>query len=275
LGSKLFSSGCNEEVKMNLKEKITKDLVDFKGRVGVAIEIEYERYEFHSGEVFPSASVIKVPILIECLKQSELGKIDLDEFIKITDRAGGSGVLQALSTNLSLTIKDLMTLMITVSDNTATNMLINIVGMDQINQTMEEIGLHSTRLQRKMMDFAAKEKGLDNVTSPSDMVKCLKIIHEEDFLSANSRRMALDILHFQQFHDKLLAMINTDKVFTANKTGSLSNVENDCAIIKAGSKTAYVAVLTDQLPDPYEARQVISRIGKHIYNEITRKAQTT
>ncbi|NEX78145.1 serine hydrolase [Bacillus thermocopriae] len=260
---------------MNWKEKITKELVDFKGRVGVAIEIENERYEFHSEEVFPSASVIKVPILMECLKQSEHGNIDVDEFIKITERTGGSGVIQALSTNLSLTIKDLMTLMITVSDNTATNMLIDFVGMDPINRTMEELELHTTRLQRKMMDFAAKEKGLDNVTSPSDMVKCLKIIHEGDFLSANSRRMALDILHFQQFHDKLLAMIDTDKVFTANKTGSLPNVENDCAILKVGSKTAYVAILTDKLSDPYEARQVISRIGKHIYHEITRKAEAT
>jgi beta-lactamase class A len=238
------------------------------GRIGVAIEIEGKSFYHQSGEVFTSASVIKIPILIECLRQSELGLVDLNQWLSIPAKAGGSGVLQALSADVRLTIKDLMTLMIIVSDNTATNVLIDLLGMESINKTMKEMGLQDTVLNRKMMDFEAKRRGLDNFTSPRDMITCLKIINEGDYLSALSRQTALAIMSHQQFQDKLLGMIDADKIFAAGKTGSLPGVENDCAVFKFREKTAYVVVLMDKLEDVYAGREMISRIGKIVYNHL-------
>lgn len=248
------------------KTKIQEELMGVHGRVGAAIEVEGESYYFHSEEAFPSASVIKIPILIEALRQSESGKINLNQLVSNADKTGGSGVLQALSPSARMTVKDLMTLMIIVSDNTATNKLIDFLGMETINASLNNLGLQETALNRKMMDFEAKAKGLDNFTSPKDMLTCLKVINEDGYLSDASRRTALEIMHFQQFQDKLLGMIDIDSVFTANKTGSLPRVENDCAILKYNGKTAYITVLMDKLEDVFAGRLVISKIGKHVYD---------
>ncbi|WP_042455447.1 serine hydrolase [Neobacillus dielmonensis] len=249
-----------------LEVKIAEELIEFKGRIGLAIEIGNVRLDFNSQDVFPSASVIKVPILIEGLRQCDAGLINLDELIRIENRAGGSGVLESLSSEARLTLLDLLTLMITVSDNTATNMLIDRLGIESINRTITKIGMTGTVLNRKMMDFEAKERGLDNKTSAADMVCCLKAMNEGSILSETSRSLALKIMHAQQFQDKLPAMMDLDKIYVANKTGSLPKVENDCAIMAYNDQTAYVAILTDELDEPYTARQVISRIGKYIYD---------
>jgi beta-lactamase class A len=241
------------------------------GRVGVAIEIEGKSFYFQNEDVFPSASVIKIPILIECLRQSELGLVDLNQWLPVPAKAGGSGVLQALSADVRLSIKDFMTLMIIVSDNTATNALIDLLGIESINHAMQEMGLQDTVLNRKMMDFDAKKRGLDNFTSPRDMITCLKIINEGSYLSPASRETALSIMNHQQFQDKLLGMIDADQIFAAGKTGSLPGVENDCAVFKVNGKTAYVAVLMDKLEDVYAGRGMISRIGRIIYNHLVQE----
>jgi beta-lactamase class A len=247
-----------------LKNKIQAELDGFHGRTGLALEIAGESFYFNSDEQFQSASVIKIPILIEGLRQSELGKLNLYELKSITNKVGGSGVLQALSGAATMAIKDLMTLMIIVSDNTATNLLIDLVGMEAINTSMKKMGLQNTVLNRKMMDIAAIERGLDNYTTPLDMITCLKVVNEGHYLSKASRELALEMLSFQQFQNKLPGMIDDERIVVANKTGSLPQVEHDCAVFKYMGKTAYAAVLMDQLDDLYAGRQKISRIGKHI-----------
>lgn len=255
-----------------LKNKIKEELQGFQGRAGLAIEIEGERFHINSEEPFQSASVIKIPILIEGLRQSEVGEINLNQLTSIASKVGGSGILQALSPDAGMTIKDLMTLMIIVSDNTATNVLIELLGMDAINASMEKMGLHHTVLNRKMMDFEAIERGLDNYTTPMDMISCLKIINEGPYLSEASRKTALEIMSYQQFQDKLPGMMDLDRIFVANKTGGLPHVEHDCAVFTYKEKTAYAAVLMDELDDVFAGRQKISRIGKHLYDYLLEEA---
>lgn len=247
-----------------LTNKIKEELIGFQGRAGLAIEIEGESFYFNSEEPFQSASVIKIPILIEGLRQSEIGKINLDKLIFINSNVGGSGVLQALSGVAALTIKDLMTLMIIVSDNTATNLLIDLVGMEAINASMKKMGLRNSVLNRRMMDMEAMERGLENYTTLMDMITCLKVVNEGTYLAEASRKTALEMMNRQQFQDKLPGMIDDERIFVANKTGSLPRVEHDCAVFTYKGKTAYAAVLMDQLDDVYTGRQKISRIGKHI-----------
>ncbi|MDN3020049.1 class A beta-lactamase-related serine hydrolase [Paenibacillus sp. BSR1-1] len=255
-----------------LKAKIEEELRSSNGRIGLAIEIEGESICVNSEEVFQSASLIKLPILIEAFRQSEMGKLNENELVSITNHAGGSGVLQAFSRDALLTIKDLMTLMITVSDNTATNLLIDKLGMETIHRSFEKMGLQHTALNRKMMDFEAIEQGLDNYTSPLDMMTCLRIVKEGDFLAKQSREEALRILSYQQFQDRLPGMMELDMVKVANKTGSLPHIEHDCAVVTNNEKTAYAVVLMDQLDDVFAAKLKISRIGKHIFDYLVEKA---
>ncbi|WP_223588777.1 serine hydrolase [Neobacillus bataviensis] len=255
-----------------LKAKIEEELRSSSGRIGLAIEIEGESIYVNSEEVFQSASLIKLPILIEAFRQIEIGKLNENELVSITNPAGGSGVLQAFSRDALLTIKDFMTLMITVSDNTATNLLIDKLGMANIYRSFEKMGLQHTALNRKMMDFEAIEQGFDNYTSPLDMMTCLKLVKEGAFLAKQSREAALKILSYQQFQDRLPGMMELDKVKVANKTGSLPHIEHDCAVITNNGKTAYAVVLMDQLDDVFAGKQKISRIGKHIFDYILEKS---
>jgi beta-lactamase class A len=252
----------------NLKEKIHEELKGLQGRIGLAIEIEDAgNFYINSEEVFQSASLIKIPILISVLLANKNGEIDLEQQIinSKENKVGGSGILQALSDNLSLTVKDLMTLMISVSDNTATNILIDLLGMDAINAKIKEIGLEQTKLNRKMMDFTAIEKGKDNYTSPIEMVYCMELLNVlNDVIGIKNMPVIYETLRYQQFRDKLPAMMDLEKLIVLNKTGELPNVEHDCAIIHYRGRKGYAAVLMDGLVDQNAAKQIIRRIGKHI-----------
>lgn len=122
-----------------------------------------ERFAINENLVFPQASAIKVPVLMEVYKQAHEGKFSLTDLRRLDKehKAGGSGVLQELGDGTSqLSIRDLGVLMILVSDNTATNMLIDLVGKENINRTMASLGLQHTRVQRRMIDAAASGPAL-------------------------------------------------------------------------------------------------------------------
>lgn len=117
-----------------------------------------ERFAINENVVFPQASAIKIAILMEVYKQAEAGKFKLTDTRRVEkqDKTGGSGVLVQLGDGtVQLSIYDLCVLMILVSDNTATNMLIDLVGMENINRTLEGLGLKHTRVRRRMLDTAA------------------------------------------------------------------------------------------------------------------------
>ncbi len=240
-----------------------------EGRIGFVLETGNSRIERNSEVKFSSASLIKIPILIEGFRQNDRGLLDLQEEITVLpkDQVGGAGVLQALSADLKIKIIDLMALMMVVSDNTATNLLIDRVGKNEINKCMKEIKLKWTELNRKMMDFEAIKSGMDNWTTAHDMVTCLKIIDQQFFLSKESSQKAFSIMEKQQFK-KLFNTIDLEDLQVASKSGELPGVEHDCAIIRYGDKTIYSAVLIDQLKDPYEGKQILSQIGKLILRHL-------
>ncbi|MDQ0971978.1 beta-lactamase class A [Neobacillus niacini] len=251
-----------------LKKKIQEELNTFHGRVGLAIELaDTKPIYMNSQEVFQSASLIKIPILLSILLAHHKGKIDIKQQVTISNenKVGGSGVLQALSNGLSISVKDLMTLMIIVSDNTATNILIDLLGIEGINATIQEMGLEQTKLNRKMMDFAAINQGKDNQTTAEEMLHCLKLVNEcNKFFGIDGLIIAKDTLKLQQFRDKLPALVDEDKITVFNKTGELSNVEHDCAIFECQGRIGYVTVLMDRLHDQENAKRTIRKIGKHI-----------
>lgn len=115
------------------------------------------------------------------------------------------------------------------------------------------------------MDFTAIEQGNDNFTSPKEMIHCLKLLNGLNFkIGFEGTVIAREILKSQQFKNKLPAIMDQEKITILNKTGELSAVDHDCAIVEFRGRKVYVAALMDQLIDPYTANQTMNRIGKHI-----------
>lgn len=249
-------------------DKIKEEIDKFKGVCGVVIKNENtkEYYAYNEEIVFPSASIIKLSILLELFKRIEKGEFNLEDSVTIReeDKTGGFGVLKELDCNVNLTIKDIATLMIILSDNVATNKLINILNMESINSTAKELGMKSTILGRKMMDGDAKKRGLDNYTSPKDTLTILeaylnpsKVIE----LSPENRETILDILKKQQCNNKLPFLMPKNVSF-AHKTGELPGVEHDAGILFSQAGTIVIVVLTKDLEDNAHGVQFNNSIGK-------------
>ncbi len=249
-----------------LEKKVSELVACCEGRMGIVIETEEGTIQVNPEEIFPSASLIKVPILIEGFRQSEKGLFDLHEYVKIlqTGRVEGSGVIQALSTDIQLKGIDLLTLMIIVSDNSATNRLIELLGMDEINRCMKWLHMKNSELNRMMMDVESRKKGIDNFTTASDMVACLKAIDGQGFLTKENSAQVWRIMEKQQFTNKLVAAFDLEKVQVASKTGELPGVEHDCAIIRYKGRTVYVSALIDKLTNQELGRQSLFHAGKLI-----------
>ncbi|OLR64756.1 serine hydrolase [Peptoniphilus porci] len=228
-----------------------------------------EHFSVEGDKRMQSASMIKLLIMLTLLKKVEEGEISLDEKIKLEKekRVEGSGILKELSYDHLFSIRELLTLMIIISDNFATNILIGKIGMDEINRTAKDFGLKKTILQRNMMDLDAKERGLDNYTSSDDILKILKSIYEKNFLGEDMSKLAIDILLKQQERDRLQRYLKED-LKIANKTGDLDNLENDGGIFFTENKNYILVVLVNQAKSNILAKELIGKISLKIYNSI-------
>ncbi|MGH9795709.1 MAG: serine hydrolase, partial [Candidatus Acidiferrales bacterium] len=144
---------------------------EFDGVMGIAVQDLNggDAFTVNAEMVFPQASSIKIPVLIELYRQMQAGSVKLDERVEVKKSlvAGGSGVLQNFGDGTSsLSLRDLAVLMIVLSDNTATNILIDRVGMEQVNGMLAHYGLRRTRLQRRMLDTEAQQAGRENLSTP-------------------------------------------------------------------------------------------------------------
>jgi beta-lactamase class A len=209
----------------------------------------------HADDVVTAASTIKVPILAAALDDVDAGRLDLTQPTPIpAERAGGSGVLQTLPSVHSLTLADLLTLMIIVSDNTATNVVIDLIGMERVNQYCADVGLAGTVLRRKMMDAGAARLGLENTTTARDQATLLDAIAWRNLLPAQLRAFAIQTLERQQFNEGLPSLL-PDEVIVAHKTGWLPGVRHDVGLITGtNGRQAVVAALLSGIevgwPDP-------------------------
>src|SRR5260221_7082 len=182
-----------------------------------------DRFGHLEKATFPTASTIKLAIVYELFKQVEVGKVRLDETM-VLDRAkavGGSGVLNQLGTP-TLSLRDYATLMVMLSDNTATNVLIDRLGMEAITQRMQSPGLGGTRLRRHMMAAAAARGGDENVSSPEEIVRLLQIVNRDQ-----PEAIALLKKSKQSRLRKGLPV----GVETADKPGELEGVRVDAGIV--------------------------------------------
>ena len=178
---------------------------------------------------FVSASIIKLAILGTLLDQAQSGVLSLDDSATVgpSDIVGGTGVIQASGAGGSYTYRQLAAYMIQDSDNVATNLIIDAVGMPAVNEYASEIGLTQTTLNRRMMDFAA---GDENYTSANDVAHILQLIYQGKLVSPDASEFALDLLKGQHDDAGLLEGLPAGSVF-AHKTGTLDGVFNDGGIV--------------------------------------------
>jgi len=252
-----------------LRQKIETLLASYTGRWGIVIinQSNGDKLEINPDMVFPSASMIKVPIMYEVMTQVAAGIIDLNaSYVVRSDVCvGGAGILQELRPDITMTVRELVTLMIVLSDNTATNILIDLVGMGAVNATMTDLGLKSTVLRRQMMDFDAARAGKENDTSASDIALLFEIIESRLQLPREYSTLMLDILKRQQVRDKLPFYLPEETVL-ANKTGTLAGVEHDGGILFLPSGSYIISILTADLELNYQGLQLVASIGKMIYD---------
>ena len=138
-----------------------------------------------------SASMIKLLILTELMKKISEDKFSLSDAITVTEamKTGGDGVLKELNSEHHFTLKELATLMIIVSDNQATNILIDFLGMENINLLGKELGLKESFLGRKMMDTEARKNGYDNYTCADDISLLFKLIYQEKLINKEASQL--------------------------------------------------------------------------------------
>ena len=193
------------------REFVEKKTGSISGKVSVVAEniLTGEAFAWNESAAFNPASTIKLPILCAAYHWAQKGQLDLNGHIalKASDKAGGFGILSELGEGLQLTLRDLMKLMIVISDNTATNMVIEAVGIGRIKTFLEEHGLGEIRAERKMFDYDAIKKGFNNVVTGRSLAKNLKGLARGTLLAPEYCKEALDILLRQQCNNKMPAKI--------------------------------------------------------------------
>ena len=148
------------------------------GRVGAVVVATdgSEALALDADGVYFAASVIKIPLAMTLFADAAAGLLALDELVPVGARVDGSGVLRDLRAVEPMTLRDLAALAITVSDNTATNRLIERIGVDRVNERLDDWGCPRTRLQRAMFDMEAKARGCENLMTPRETVSLLSRI---------------------------------------------------------------------------------------------------
>jgi len=225
------------------------------------------RFDRLADEAFPTASTIKLAVLYEMLKQAEEGRLDLDRIAPLdpAQAVAGSGILQHLRAP-SLSLRDHAALMMILSDNTATNVVIDAVGMDRVNARMQGLGVTPSLLRRKMMDAAAAARGDENVASPGALARTATLLWRGEGLTAASREEAHRIL--RQVGGQIRRAIPA-RVLVFSKTGSLAAVRAEAAVVDLEGRPYALAVMTTYLAVDADGDRAVFEItsAAHAYFE--------
>lgn len=233
-------------------------------------------YTYNAAVSFPSASTIKMLIMLTAFKAAERGPQVMRKQIRFhsQDLIGGSDFMAHASDGERFTVHELIVPMIQVSDNTASNLLITHFGFDRINAVTLRAGLRHTQLRRHFLDTAAVVHHHDNRTTPADMAYLLYQIETgaregvPTVASPMSCRRMIEIMLGQTDRDTIPRLLPPG-VRVANKTGELSGSRSDVAIVDPFGDSPYVlAVYTSGLGSPNEAYDGIARLSRAIYGAV-------
>jgi len=191
-------------------------------------------YGVRADETFGAASVIKLPLFMHILSECAAGRMSMEEILTIreSDKVPICGALTLFSSDVNADIRTLCKLMISISDNTATNKLIDRCTIPAAQEGFRRMGLEKTQLTRKLFDGAASRAGLRNVICPREIGHLLAMLYRGEFVSESVCKEALDTLLLQQVDHKLNGRI-CGEISIAHKTGEDDQLSNDVGIVYA------------------------------------------
>jgi len=267
-----------------LESAISETDRNLDGVLGVAIEdlTTGQRFLLHGDSVFPQASSIKIAVLAELYHQAQLsaqgqpGKAKLTDLytVRSADLVQDSDIMGGLTPGVTqLTNRDLATMMVAVSDNSATNVLIDRVGMENVNALLDSLGLHNTKLRRKMMDVKAAAEGRENISTPQDMLELLEKFYQEKVLN---EEMTADFFKMLSTHkDSFIPRDLPDGLQIANKPGELEAVRNDSGIVFLQNRPYIICVMTTYLVRERDGEEAIAKISAAAYRYFDRLARSS
>ena len=248
------------------------------GVMGVAIEdlTNGEHLFLREDEVFAQASSIKITVLANLYLQAEQGKLKLTDLytVQSSDLVPDSDIMGGLTPGVTrLTLRDLATMMVAVSDNSATNVLIDRVGMPNVSAMLDSLGLTHTRLRRKMMDLEAAKQGRENISTPRETMTLLDTIYHGKLLNKESTADFFKVLSTNK--DSWIPRDLPADVKVANKPGSLEAVRNDSGIVFVEGRPYVVCVMTSFLRNERDGEEAISKVSLAAWRMFDRISRAT
>lgn len=248
------------------------------GVLGVAVKdlTSGEEFFINPDEVMPQASSIKIAVLAELYRQAEHNQLKLtDEYVmRKEDLVSGSNIMQGLTPGVTrLTLRDLATMMVAVSDNSATNVLIRRVGMDNVNNMLGSLGLQATQLRREMMDLKAASEGRENVSTPREMMTLLEAIYRGKLLKTTLKDDFFKVLSTPKESSMLQGL--PDDAVAANKPGELEAVRNDSGIVFVKNRPYVLCVMTTYLKDEHNGSSAIRTVAQLTYSYFDRLSRAS
>jgi len=295
---------------MVLVDRIREAAEAFDGVLGVSVRHlgTGEEASVNGDELFPTASVFKVPVLVELYRQVDSGRMDLDEKVLLLekDMVPGSGILKELSEGLVLSVGDLINLMMILSDNTATDIITEKVGLENVKAMLGGLGFEKTKIVADCRDILFDLVGLNDVpdeektmelyreaasasvsggswslgvegndvTTPDEMTRLLGMIVDGKAASRGSCDAILEIMgRCQTGGYRLPKYLPSGAVKIAHKTGSLPGIRNDCGVVtlKESGESYVISGFTKDAGDVYGAEEAIARASKNVYDYFTEK----
>lgn len=241
----------------------------------------------HAERWFHAASTIKVPILVALFGAIEQGRFTLEDrlhvrnrFLSVVDgepfsvttaRDANSAVHRCIGRTMKLS--QLAEHMITTSSNLATNLLLDLVGIDEANQIMKDLGIEGIELHRGVEDEKAFEEGIYNKVTANGLLKVFRLIEDRALFSDEASQQMLDILHKQEFNSFIPAGLPSDAK-VAHKTGEISTIAHDAGLVfLKGRKPYAVVILTEWDADKGGRADTLAKVSRSVYRAITAQAE--
>ena len=241
---------------------------ELPGRIGIYYKnlVTGEILSYHADELYESASVIKLPVYAVIMRDIAEGKLDPEEKLlcREEDKLPSCGALSLFSGEVSADLMTLCRLMISLSDNSATNLLIRRMGIDRLNESFRELGLGRCRLERLLFDSEASAGGLENKVCPEEIGRLLEAIYRRCFVSPDVSEEMEALLRRQQVKHKIPGYLPRN-IRVAHKTGEDTGITNDVGIVFA--EEPFVLCFLSNETDVPRAERFLRQLSLDLVNE--------